>query len=90
MSTISIASSAFVTNFSLGLLFVSILSYRRHKNVKLLFVCVVFLLFLIKGIILSLGLIYEEELSSIVSSVIYTGLFDLLVLILLFAATLRR
>ena len=60
MSLESIAISAFVTIFSLGLLLISIISYWRHKNVKLIFVSVVFLLFLIKGILLSIGLIYED------------------------------
>jgi hypothetical protein len=56
----SIVIDACITIFALGLLIVSILSYRKYKNLKLLFVSLVFLVFLIKGILLSLGLFYED------------------------------
>ncbi len=80
--------SAFVTIFSVGLLAVSLASYKKYKNLKLLFVSLVFLIFLIKGILLSIGLFYDEIL--IVHSMPYSGLFDLIILLLLFIATLKR
>ena len=52
--------SAFVTIFSVGLLAVSLASYRKYNNLKLLFVSLVFFIFLVKGILLSLGLFYEN------------------------------
>ena len=79
---------AFITIFSLGLLLVSLASYRRYKNIKLLFVTIVFLVFFVKGVLLSIGLFYEE-IEGFVTD-IYGGLFDLTILILLFIATLRR
>lgn len=85
----TIVISAFTTIFSLGLLLVSLASYKRYKNLKLIFASLVFLVFLIKGVILSTSLFYEE-LSSIISTSVYTGLFDLIILVLLFIATLRR
>ena len=44
--------SAFVTIFSADLLIVSLASYKKYKNLKLLFVSVVFLVFLIKEVFL--------------------------------------
>ncbi len=85
----SIIISAFVTIFSVGLLVVSIASYRKYKNLKLLFVSLVFFIFLIKGILLSLGLFYEE-IEVLTNTSTYIGLFDLVILIMLFLATLKR
>ena len=82
---------ACITVFSLGLFIVSILSYRKHKNKKLIFVSVVFFVFLIRGILLSLmslNLLFAEAVSFLSSP--YNGLFDLTVLLLLFIATLKR
>ena len=80
--------SACVTIFSVGLLIVSLASYNKYKNLKLLFVSIVFLIFLVKGILLSLGLFFDE--TTILNSSSYIGLFDLIILILLFIATLKR
>ena len=84
----TIIISAFVTIFSLGLLTISITSYRKYKNQKLLFVSIVFLVFLLKGILLSLGL-YQEDIAALLTSS-YAGIFDLIILILLFMVTLKR
>jgi len=88
MSIEAIIIYAFITIFSLGLLVVSFTSYRRSSNLKLVFVTLVFLVFLIKGLLLSIGL-FSEELADVTASV-YMGLFDLIILILLFIATIRR
>jgi hypothetical protein len=84
----SIIISAFITIFSIGLLLVSLASYRKYRNMKLLFVSIVFLIFFIKGVLFSLGLFYEDLLTFV--SIPYTGVFDLIILILLFLATLKR
>lgn len=84
-----IVISAFVTIFSLGLLVVSAASYRKYKNLKLLFVSLVFFVFLIKGLLLSIGLFYEE-ITGLINTSTYIGLFDLIILIMLFIATLKR
>jgi len=83
-----IAINAFITVFSCGLFLVSLTSYKRSKNVKILFVSFVFLIFLIKGLLLSFGLIYEDIAEIMTSE--YVGFFDLIILLLLFVATLRR
>ena len=79
---------AFITVFSLGLFIVSITSYRRYKKIKLLLITCVFLVFLIKGLLLSVSLFYEDITS--VLPIVRSGLFDLIILVLLFIATLRR
>ena len=80
--------NAGITVFSLGLLLVSILSYRRYRNNKLLFVSFVFMIFFIKGVILSLGL-FSQPLTEMISNP-YFGLLDLIILVFLFIATLKR
>ena len=88
METINIIIAACVTVFSLGLLFISLLSYHRTKNIKLLFVSLVFLVLLIRGILLSISL-FNEQLKPL-GTMPYVGLLDLTILILLFIATLKR
>jgi len=84
----SIVINACMTVFSFGLLILALLSYRKSNNKKLLFVSLVFIIFLIKGILLSLG-IFFGQFSDVLSG-FYVGLFDLIILILLFIATLKR
>jgi len=88
MDVESIIIDACITIFALGLLIVSLLSYRRYKNGKLLFVSLVFGIFLIKGLILSLSLFYNQFAD--ITSNPYIGLLDLMMLVLLFMATLKR
>ena len=73
---------------SLILLITSILSYKKYKNTKLLFIIVVFLFFLIRGVLLSLSIFYEP-LKPIATSY-YTWLIDLIILNLLYLAALKR
>ena len=80
--------SAFITIFSLGLFIISLTSYRKYKNQKLLFVCLVFLVFLLKGTLLSIQLFSSEF--PLLNDPTFSGLFDLMILILLFIATLKR
>jgi hypothetical protein len=84
----SIIIYAFITIFSFGLFSVSILSYKKSKNRKLIFVSTVFLLFFIKGIILSLSLFLPDL--NIYITIPILAVFDLLVLFLLFIATLKK
>ncbi len=88
MDVQSIVISSFITIFSLGLLIVSLASYKKYKNVKLAFISLVFVVFLIKGIILSYELFFGEI--EFFNTVINREVFDLVILILLFVATLKR
>jgi len=82
--------NACITMLSLGLLIVSLASYRKHRNLKLLFISLVFIVLLIKGILLSLSLFYPLPSLDYIIYGTYTGLFDLAILLLLFIATLKR
>jgi len=73
---------------SLVLLITSLLSYKKYKNTKLIFVILVFLFFFIRGILLSLGLFYDV-LAPFASSY-YTWLIDVVILNLLYVAALKR
>jgi hypothetical protein len=88
METVNIVLDAGITIFALGLLIVSLLSYRKYKNSKLLFVSFVFLIFFVKGIVLSVNL-FNNQLADVISNP-YFELFDLIILVLLFVATLKR
>jgi len=88
MEIYEIVISAFITIFSVGLLAVSLASYKKYKNLKLLFVSFVFVVFFIKGILMSISLFGMEI--ELLSSILSVGFFDLIVLILLFVATLKR
>ena len=77
----------FLTVFSGGLLIISILSYQKSQNKKILFISVVFLFFLIKGMLLSASILipqFQDYLSIPVMAFI-----DLLILLLLFFAVLK-
>jgi hypothetical protein len=91
IDTIGIVISATITLFSLGLLLISLKSYSRFKNKKLLFICIVFLVLLLKGVLFSLCMLFQEFawLKTYVFSV-YSGLFDVIILLLLFIGTLIR
>ena len=84
----SIFINASITVLSLGIVILSLVSYRKSKNVKLIFVTTAFLLFLMKGILLSLGLFHD--IVGNISSNSYFGLIDVIILLLLFVSTLKR
>ena len=77
-----------ITVFSLGMFLVSLLSYKKYRNQKLLFISTAFFLFLMKGILLSLPLFIDGIKGMYPDA--YREVFDLAILILLFAATLKR
>ena len=88
METIEIILSGFITVFSLGLLAIAVRSYIKFKNVKLLFIGLIFLIFLIKGLILSINIFYPGYL--LFDSIFYVEFFDIVILILIFISTLKR
>lgn len=78
----------FLTVFSIGLFIISFLSYLKSHNKKLLFVTGVFFLFIIKGLLLSINLFIE--IPTEIMSIQILCIFDLMILLLLFAATLKK
>jgi len=83
-----LAISALVSVFSFGMFFMSLLSYRDFKSTKLIFVSIAFFVFFIKGIVQSTSLFYES-ISALHPSFII-GLFDFVILIFLYIATLKK
>ena len=77
----------FLTVFSIGLMVISLLSYQKSKNKKILFISGIFIIFLIKGLLLSLSLL-NLEYQDIVS-IPFLALLDLLILSFLFLAVLK-
>ena len=80
--------SAAITIVSLILLLVSVHSYRIYRNTKLLFVMLVFVFFLARGVLLSVGLFYTP-LEWVVCSY-YIWLVDLIILTILYVSALKR
>lgn len=83
--------SASVTILSIGLLAVSLASYRKYLNPKLAFISGVFFVFLIKGILYTLA-VFQPDFIVIREFIfsIYNGVFDAVMLVLLFIATIKR
>jgi len=80
--------NACITILSGGLLVLTVVGYVKNRNAKLLFVVVAFLLFLVKGVVLSLG-VFVRGYSHVLENP-YFGLFDVFILLLLFVSTLKR
>jgi hypothetical protein len=83
-----IVLSAGITIFSLNLLIISLLSYKKFRNIKLLLMSLVFLLFFIRGLILSINVITGITVD--LASIVYLWLFDLLILVFLYVTSLKR
>jgi hypothetical protein len=80
--------SAGITIFSLNLLIVSLLSYRRYRGIKLLFLSVVFLLFFFRGIILSYN-VFSGNVGD-QNAFLYLWVLDLIILVFLYITSLKR
>jgi len=88
MEIISIILGAGITIFSLNLLLISLFSYRKYRNVKLLLMSAVFLFFFLKGLLLSLS-IFSSQIEE-GSTVLSIWVLDLVILILLYITSLKR
>ena len=79
---------AWIMVFALILFIVSMVAYHRTRNKRVLIVAVAFGIFFVKGIVLSLGLLYPD-----VETIIGSGLgnfLDVLILALLAITILKR
>jgi len=88
MSVETLALSALISVFSFGMFLLSMFSYRDFKSTKLIFVSIAFFIFFIKGLLQSISLFYDA-LSSLHPTLIL-GIFDLVILIFLYIATLKK
>ena len=80
--------SACITVFSAILFIISLASYKKHKNKKLMFVILVFFIFLIKGIMMSLSMFVDELAFLTIHP--YFGVLDLIMLLILFVAVVKE
>jgi len=79
---------AWITVFSLALLIISVVSYARTRNRRILLVGLAFLLFFGKGVALTIGLYWPSFWN--VTTDLPSLLFDVLILLILYFATLRE
>lgn len=79
---------AFMVVFSITLLTVAILSFRRSGNAKIPLIAAAFVMFLAKGILFSLQL-FTDAMSQ-ETLWIGSGLLDIGILAAIFLATLKR
>ena len=70
------------------LLLTTLFSYRKYKNRRLLFVMAVFLFFFIRGILLSLGLFFDQL--EFITAGYPIWLIDVIILNLLYISALKR
>lgn len=73
---------------ALILVVTSLMSYRKYKNVKLLFIFVAFLFFLIRGVLFSIGIFYEPF--QFFTTTYYLLVFDVIILNILYFSALKR
>lgn len=78
----------FLIVFAIGMLITTILSYLRSKNTKLIFVSIIFTIFFIRGLIIVFDTFIEIDMKFLSNTTF--GLFDLIILFMLFFATLKR
>lgn len=88
ISLVNIGIVGITTVFSFGLLIISLISYRKSKNKKILFVSLVLLLFFIKNLLLSFFLFTAQIQNNI--TILALEFFDLLILVFLFIAVLTK
>ena len=79
---------ACITIVSLVLLVISLLSYWKYRKLRHLLISVMLLLFFLQGILLSLGLFFEEI--ACFTSSIYIWVFTLIILVLLYITILKK
>jgi hypothetical protein len=87
MQNIELFITAAITMFSLSLLVLSMLGYKKTRNPQMFFLIAVFILFLIKGIIITLSLFFEDI--TIFDSLVNIWMFDLVILIVLFLVSMK-
>jgi len=78
---------AVITVLAAVLLLLCILAYKRERSWRLLFASVVFALFLVKGIVMSLS-IFSSVLKDVENALVFHLLFDVIVLLFLFISVL--
>jgi len=79
---------AWITVFSVTLFIISVISYLRTRNRRLGLVGLAFFMFSVKGVALTIGLYWPSVWN--VTTDLPSLLFDVLILLILYFATLRE
>ena len=79
---------AWMTVFSVTLFIISLISYARTRNRRIILVGTAFLLFSVKGMALSIGLYWPAIMK--VTTDLPSLLFDVFILLILYFATLKE
>ena len=79
---------AWMTVFSVTLFIISFISYVRTRSGRIVLVSLAFLMFSVKGVALSIGLYRPDMLH--VTADLPSLLFDVLILLILYFATVRE
>ena len=88
MSVLELFILSIIIVISFGLLVLSLFAYRKNKNLKMLFISFVFLVFFIKVVLYNISLFVSEI--NIFDSMISIWIFDLVILVLLYVASMKR
>ncbi len=88
MSVLELFILSIIIVISFGLLVLSLFAYRKNKNLKMLFISFVFLVFFIKVVLYNISLFVTEI--NIFDSMISIWIFDLVILVLLYVASMKR
>jgi len=81
MDEITLFLSIIIAGFSLLLAMVSMVAYYRLRAIKLLLVSMAFLAFVVKGVLIVIGIVNQDTLA--------LGI-DFVILVLLYFATIRK
>lgn len=76
-----------ITVLAAVLLTISVLAYKRERSWSLLFASVVFSLFLVKGLVMSLS-IFTSTLKDVENDLVFHLFFDVIILLFLFISVL--
>ena len=79
---------ALITVLALALFIISLTAYWRTKNLRVGFICAAFFIFFLKGLLLSMGLLWEEWAEFYADGV--GELFDLGIVAMLALAILKK
>ena len=85
MSPINAFIAAFFTVFAIVLFVISWITYKRMESPRLLFVTLAFLVFIIKGVLVSIYIFWENDLYFSLSIIV-----DMIILLLLSFSVLRK
>ena len=80
---------AIVTVLAAVLLFFAVMAYKKERSMRLLLISVVFALFLVKGLVMTLS-IFTTTLEDTSNSLIFHLSFDVVILLFLFFTALQR